>query len=51
MMREYTVKVVEEKIVYVEAETEEEAEQLAPEYAFSEAPDYIECYVLLNERG
>ena len=45
-MKEYEVKVVEEKIVYVEASSEEEAINLAMTEAVSIEPDSIDCKII-----
>lgn len=45
-MKEYEVKVVEERIVYVYADTEDDAIELAKTEAIHEAPDSISCQVI-----
>lgn len=45
-MKEYEVEVVETKIVYVEAESENEAKRLAKTEAIHTEPDDITCKIL-----
>lgn len=45
-MKEYEVKVVEEKIVYVEAESEDKAKELAKTEAIHEEPEFIDCKII-----
>jgi len=44
-VKEYEIEVIEQKTVYVEAESESEAMQLAKQYAICTAPDEIKCSV------
>jgi hypothetical protein len=45
-MKEYEVKVIEEKFVYVEASSEEEAMSLAITEAIFIEPDSIDCQII-----